>query len=102
MREHYYYRRQVVKLLNCDEALLEELEAEEIVQSVTVEQEPERVFSEDQVDRIRVALNLMRDLDVNMAGCGVILEMRESMIQMQERFDRILDALVERMKQGDG
>jgi len=42
--------------------------------------------------------NLVIDLGVNLPGCEVILRMREDMIRMQERFDRILGALAEELK----
>jgi MerR family transcriptional regulator, heat shock protein HspR len=98
MSQKYYHRRQIVELFNCDEEFLEELEAEEIVSPVQVASEKERVFPEDQVERIRVISNLIRDLDVNLPGAEVILEMRENMIRMQQRFDRILEALLEQFK----
>jgi DNA-binding transcriptional MerR regulator len=98
MSQKYYYRQQIVELFDCDEGFLEELEAEELVRSVEVAEERERVFPEEQVERIRVINNLVRDLDVNLPGAEVILEMRENMIRMQQRFDRILEALLKEFK----
>jgi DNA-binding transcriptional MerR regulator len=97
MVEQYYYRRQIFELLDCDEKLLEELEAEELVVSTELASEAERVFSPDQVERIRIASNLVRDLDVNVAGCAVILEMRENMMRMCQRFDRILEIIADEL-----
>ena len=99
MSQKYYYRQQIVELFDCDEEFLDKLEAEELVRPVKVDSEKERVFPEDQVERIRVINNLVRDLEVNLPGAEVILEMRENMMRMQERFDRILQALLEEFKE---
>ena len=90
MSQKYYYKEEIVELLECDEELLDRLEAEEIVRSVRTETAPGRAFPEDQVERIRIVNNLVRDLDVNLPGCEVILEMRENMMRMRRRFDQIL------------
>lgn len=102
MSQKYYYRQQIVELFDCDEEFLDKLEAEELVRPVKVNSEKERVFPEDQVERIRVINNLVRDLEVNLPGAEVILEMRENMMRMQERFDRILLALLEEFKERMG
>ena len=99
MSQRYYYREQIVELFDCDEEFLDKLEAEELVRPVKVDSEKESVFPEDQVERIRVIHNLVRDLEVNLPGAEVILEMRENMMRMQERFDRILQALLEEFRE---
>jgi MerR family transcriptional regulator/heat shock protein HspR len=98
MAPDYYYRRQIIEIFECDEGFLDRLEAEDLVQSVEAESEPERVFPPEQVERIRIINNLMRDLEVNLAGVEVILAMRENMIRMQRQFDEILDILVQELK----
>jgi DNA-binding transcriptional MerR regulator len=98
MSQKYYYRQQIVELFDCEEEFLDELEAEELVCSVEVSSERERVFPEDQVERIRVINNLVRDLEVNLPGAEVILEMRENMMRMQQRFDQILQALLKEFR----
>ncbi len=98
MAPDYYYRRQIIEIFECDEGFIDRLEAEDLVQSVEAESEPERVFPPDQVERIRIINNLMRELEVNLAGVEVILAMRENMIRMQRQFDEILDILVQELK----
>ena len=98
MAADYYYRRQIIEIFECDESFIDRLEAEDLVQSVEAESEPERVFPLDQVERIRIINNLMRELEVNLAGVEVILAMRENMIRMQRQFDEILDILVRELK----
>lgn len=98
MPEEFYYRKQIVEILDCSEELIDRLEEEELVFSVPRSDSLERVYPVDQVERIRVANNLVRDLDVNVPGCAVILEMRTSMLEMQRRFDKILEILRDRLK----
>ena len=98
MAPDYYYRRQIIEIFECDEGFIDRLEAEDLVQSVEAESEPERVFPPEQVERIRIINNLMRELEVNLAGVEVILAMRENMIRMQRQFDEILDILVQELK----
>lgn len=93
MGVEYYYTHEIVELFECDPQFLDDLEAEELITPVRIDRESERVFPPEQVERIRIITNLMRDLDVNLPGAAVILEMREQMLRMQERFDRILEAL---------
>ena len=98
MAPNFYYRRQIIELFECDENFLDNLEAEDLVHSVEDESERERVFPPDQVERIRIINNLVRDLDVNLAGVEVILAMRENMIRMQRQFNEILEILVQELK----
>lgn len=98
MAEDYYYRKQVVEIFEFDEDFLDRLEAEDLVHSVELVPGREPVFPIEEVERIRIISNLMRELEVNLPGVEVILGMRENMILMQRQFDRILEILVEELK----
>jgi DNA-binding transcriptional MerR regulator len=98
MTREYYLKKQVIELLGCEEEFLEMLEAEELIHAERVETCREPVFFPDQVERIRIINNLVRDLEVNLPGCEVILEMRSNMIRMQEHFDQILEALAAELR----
>ncbi len=98
MGESYYYKKQVIEIFDCEEDFLSELEEEDLISSIRVESLSERVYPPEQVERIRIIRNLMRDLDVNMAGVEVIMAMRENMIQMQGQFYQILESLVQELK----
>lgn len=43
-----------------------------------------RLYSEEDIERLRTILSLTRDLGVNLAGVEVILSMREKMEKMQQ------------------
>jgi MerR family transcriptional regulator/heat shock protein HspR len=94
----YYYRKQVIEIFEVDESFLDILEAEDLVHPVQEESTREKVFPPDQVERIRIINNLVNDLEVNLAGVEVILEMRENLIRMQRQFDQILETLVRELK----
>ncbi len=98
MAENFYYRKQVIEIFECDEDFLHKLEAEELVRAEELVPGQEPVFPMREVERIRIISNLMRDLEVNLAGVEVILGMRENMILMQRQFDRILELLVTELK----
>jgi len=62
----------------------------------TLDEEP--VVSHEDVDKARLALLLMRELDVNLAGAEVIVHMREEMVAMQRQFGKILETLIEEIR----
>ncbi len=98
MAQEYYYKKQVIEIFSVDERFLDELEAEDLICSSELEAGSEKVFPPDQVERIRIILNLVEDLEVNLPGVEVILEMRENMMRMQRQFDKILELLVRDLK----
>jgi len=102
MQRDYFYRKQIIEIFGFDEPFLDRLEAEELISSVEIEAEPEKVFPSDQIERMRIISNLVQDLEVNLAGVEVILEMRENMIRMQQQFNEILEALVRELKERMG
>jgi MerR family transcriptional regulator/heat shock protein HspR len=98
MAQDYYYREQIIEIFGFEENFLDELESEKLVICEELESTQERVFPVDQVERIRIIFNLVSELEVNLAGVEVILEMRENMIRMQRQFDQILEAIVKELK----
>ncbi len=81
-----FTRKQFLELVEVDEGFLASLEREEIVISDTPGSEE---FSERMLERARVARNLVRDLDVNLAGVAIILHMREEMAELQRRIEEV-------------
>ena len=49
-----------------------------------------RLYSQDDIDKLRRVLSLTRELGVNRAGVEVILSMRERMGQMQEAMEQLV------------
>ena len=54
-----------------------------------------RLFSQHDVEKIRLVMTLTRELGVNLAGVEVILSMREKMERLQEEMENTM----ERMRQ---
>jgi MerR family transcriptional regulator/heat shock protein HspR len=80
-----------------DRVALERLAREELIEiKQTLDEEP--VISGDDVEKARLALLLMNELDVNLAGAEVIVHMREEMLAMQRQFGKILEALIEEIR----
>lgn len=84
-----YTRKQVIEMLGIDEGFLMLLEQEEIV---TVEASAGQ-YSERMLERARVASNLVRELDVNLAGAAIIVRMREEMAELHQRLSELAAAL---------
>ncbi|MCL5124904.1 MAG: MerR family transcriptional regulator [Deltaproteobacteria bacterium] len=98
MNENYYRREQVLEIFDLQESFLDELEDEELIECSILEQAEGKIYSADQLERIRIISNLVHDLEVNLPGVEVILQMRENMIVMRRQFDQILEALVKEIK----
>ena len=52
-----------------------------------------RLYTDEDLERLELILNLTRDLGVNLAGVEIILNMREKMDQMQREFNRFFEML---------
>src|SRR5213075_3588659 len=52
-----------------------------------------RLYTQEDLERLELILNLTRDLGVNLAGVEIILNMREKMDQMQREFNRFFEML---------
>jgi MerR family transcriptional regulator/heat shock protein HspR len=49
-----------------------------------------RLYSQEDIDKLRRILRLTRELGVNLAGVEVILSMRDRMEQMQEAMEQLV------------
>lgn len=52
-----------------------------------------RTYSTEDLDRIRMILNLTKDLGVNRAGVDIILRMKRKFEAMQKEMDEMMDHL---------
>jgi MerR family transcriptional regulator/heat shock protein HspR len=50
-----------------------------------------RLYTDDDLQRLEVILNLTRELGVNLAGVEVILNMREKMEKMQQQVEEMIE-----------
>ena len=58
-----------------------------------------RYYTEEDVERLELILNLTRDLGVTLAGVEIILNMREKMSRMQHEFENFLQYIRENIAQ---
>jgi len=56
-----------------------------------------RLYTDEDLVRLETILSLTRDLGVNLAGVGIILDMLQRMDQMQRDFESVLAELRDRM-----
>jgi MerR family transcriptional regulator/heat shock protein HspR len=95
---HRYLKvSEVVAELHVETEFLHTLESEGLIHiKRTLDDEP--VMSFEDAERVRVALLLTGEMDINLPGVEVIINMRESMLAMQRQFSDLLDAVVEEMR----
>ena len=58
-----------------------------------------RLFTDSDLHRLEIILNLTRDLGVNLAGVEVILSMREKMERMQQEMEEMIEFVSENIYQ---
>ena len=88
---------EVLEFYQIEEGFLRHLEEEEIVCPACNGGLSTRLFHANELEKLRVAKILMEDMEVNLSGVEVILQMRKNMIDMRRQFDAILEDLVRQM-----
>lgn len=84
---------EILEFFQVEEGLLRNLEEEEIICPACNEGLPTRLFNIHELEKLRIAKILMEEMDVNLSGVEVILQMRQNMIDMRRQFDAILEDL---------
>lgn len=96
MARKYLRIHEVVEICGVDETFVLLLEQEKVIQPVI--QRKQKRYPLDQVDRVRVAQVLHKEMQVNLEGVEVALHMREQMITMQRAFEQTIRELRKRIK----
>jgi DNA-binding transcriptional MerR regulator len=91
MARKYLRITEVKRVCRVDVEFIRYLERERIIEPVR--RRKAKLYSPDQVDRVRVARLLFEEMGVNLEGAEVALHMREQMISMQRQFDELLRLL---------
>lgn len=58
-----------------------------------------RLYTDEDIERLEVILQLTRELGVNLAGVEIILNMREKMAAMQKQMEQFVTAMNQEMSQ---
>jgi MerR family transcriptional regulator, heat shock protein HspR len=93
MTKELWTVKEVLEVFEVDERFLSELEQEELVCPLCREESPVKVFSREELEKLRLAKVLVEDMGVNLPGVEVILRMRQMMFEMRKQFDEILEDL---------
>jgi MerR family transcriptional regulator/heat shock protein HspR len=99
MTERSWTVRQVVEMLEVDEAFIDDLVDEQILYPICDMDPPERLFTQVELEKLWLAKVLVKDLGVNLAGVDVILDMRRKMIELRRQFDAILEDLANHLRE---
>ena len=91
----YYTRKEILTLLSVDDGFLVSLEREDII-TPDAPTDASGEFSERMLERARVSYNLVRDLEVNLAGAAVIVRMREELAGLRKRVEELVDEVRQR------
>ncbi len=97
MTKKYWSVTEVVEFFQVNEEFLDDLEKENIVYPSCRDGLSHKSFSAGEMEKVRLAKILMDEMDVNLAGVEVVLQMRKSMIAMRKQFDAILEDLAREM-----
>jgi MerR family transcriptional regulator/heat shock protein HspR len=102
MKKEFWKVTEIVEQFQIDRGFLDELEEEEIICPTCRENSKEKFFSSVDLERLRLARLLFEEMDVNLPGIEVILQMRQNMLDMRRQFDEILEDLASRLKEKFG
>ena len=98
MTKEFWKITEVIELFQIDSGFLDDLEEEEIICPTCREDSEEKLLKSGDLEKLRLARLLFEEMDVNMPGIEVILQMRQNMLDMRKQFDDILEDLAGRLQ----
>jgi len=99
MRKEFWNYLEITKIFNVDESFIIELEKEEIISPVYKKKKTEKIISLKDMEKLRMAKILMHEMDVNIHGVEVILNLHQNMIKMRKQFDDIFEDMAKHLKE---
>ncbi len=90
--EPVYLISVVAQMLNIHPQTLRQYEREGLVEPSRT-QGRMRLYSQRDIDRMKLILRLTRQLGVNLAGVDIVLQLKEQIDQMQEEIDQLREEL---------
>jgi MerR family transcriptional regulator/heat shock protein HspR len=97
MTKEFWTIIEVMESLQVDARFLKELEEEEIICPILDKDPSSKMFTQSEMEKLRLAKLLVHEMGVNLAGVEVVLGMRHNMIEMRKQFDAILEDLAEKI-----
>jgi MerR family transcriptional regulator/heat shock protein HspR len=95
--ERFYAIGVVAKMYNLHQQTLRLYEREGLLKPARSEGNT-RLYSEKDLERLEVILNLSRDMGVNLAGVDIILNLREKIREMQQQINEMVKFLREELE----
>ena len=86
--EPVYLISVVSKILNIHPQTLRQYEREGLIKPSRTEGKM-RLYSQRDIDRLKLILSLVRDLGVNLAGVEIILQLKEEIEQLQREIEAL-------------
>jgi len=97
--EPVYLISVVAKVLSIHPQTLRQYEREGLIEPSRTEGRM-RLYSQKDIDKIKMILRLTRDLGVNLAGVDIVLQFKEQIDELEEEIDRLKNELAVLKKQG--
>ena len=91
-----YYIEQVIELTDLNENEIKEIEDEGLIEKR--EENNVRFFYDEDIEKLQLIKRLKDELEINLAGIDVILNMREKLIELQENFIDFIQIIKEELK----
>lgn len=101
MTKEFWSVTEVIEIFQVERRFLDELEEEEVLCPTCGEESPAKLFSEEELEKLRLAKILVEEMGVNLPGVDIILRMRQNMIDMRKQFDAILEDMAEHFRASD-
>ncbi len=98
MTKKFWTITEVIERFQIDRGFLDDLEEEEIICPTCRKNSVEKLLSSSDLEKLRLARILFEEMDVNLPGIEVILQMRQNMLDMRKQFDAILEDLARRLQ----
>jgi MerR family transcriptional regulator/heat shock protein HspR len=96
----YYHISRVSQMFNLHPQTLRLYEREGLLKP-SRSQGNTRLYTDEDLKRLELILNLIRDLGVNLAGVEVIINMRQKMQRMEAEVNELLEYIKREFFQGD-
>ena len=97
--EPVYLISVVAKVLSIHPQTLRQYEREGLIEPSRTEGRM-RLYSQKDIDKIKMILRLTRDLGVNLAGVDIVLQFKEQIDELEAEVDRLKKELAALKKQG--
>lgn len=94
--ENFYAIGVVAKMYNIHQQTLRLYEREGLLKPARSEGNT-RLYSDNDLERLELILNLSRDMGVNLAGVEIILNLRQKMSEMQNQINEMVHFLKEEL-----